>query len=101
LAAQQPSNLAAQSKAEELRSLENNRAALRQRTLKAGTIEFNGGTIDCVVRNVSDTGAQLEVASPVGIPGEFNLLISGNIAKRPCRVAWVKDKRIGVAFKQG
>jgi hypothetical protein len=99
LAQQQPSTGDAQPSAEELRSLENNRIAPRQRTLKAGTIEFNGGTIDCVVRNVSDTGAQLEVASPVGIPGEFNLMISGNIAKRPCRVAWVKDKRIGVAFK--
>jgi hypothetical protein len=101
LAEQQPSNADGQPKPEEIRSLENNRAAPRQRTLKAGTIEFNGGTIDCVVRNISDTGAQLEVVSPVGIPGEFNLLISGNIAKRPCRVAWVKDKRIGVAFKPG
>jgi hypothetical protein len=44
-------------------------------------------------------GAALEVASPVGIPAEFNLLISGNIAKRPCRVVWVRDKRIGVAFR--
>ncbi|HEX9589917.1 MAG TPA: PilZ domain-containing protein [Bradyrhizobium sp.] len=81
--------------------MENNRAAPRQRTLKAGTIEFSGSTIDCVVRNISETGAALEVASPVGIPAEFNLLISGNVAKRPCRVVWVKDKRIGVAFKSG
>ncbi len=101
LAEQQPSNVDGQPKPEELRSLENNRAAPRQRTLKAGTIEFSGSTIDCVVRNISETGAALEVASPVGIPAEFNLLISGNVAKRPCRVVWVKDKRIGVAFKSG
>jgi len=100
-AGQQPSTAEAQAKAEELRSLENNRIAPRQRTLKAGTIEFSGSTIDCVVRNISDGGAALEVASPVGIPAEFNLLISGNIAKRPCRVVWVKDKRIGVAFTPG
>ena len=43
----------------------------------------------------------LEIASPVGIPPEFNLLISGSIDKRPCRVVWVKDKRIGVAFTAG
>lgn len=101
LAEQQPSNPDGQPKPEELRSLENNRAAPRQRTLKAGTIEFSGSTIDCVVRNISATGAALEVASPVGIPAEFNLFISGNIAKHPCRVVWVKDKRIGVAFKPG
>jgi PilZ domain len=99
LAEQQSSNVGEQPKTGELRNLENNRAALRQRVFKAGTIEFSGSTIDCVVRNISETGAALEVASPVGIPAEFNLLISGNIAKRPCRVVWVRDKRIGVAFR--
>ena len=101
LAEQQSSNVDAVPKPEELRNLENNRIAPRQRTLKAGTIEFSGSTIDCVVRNISETGAALEVASPVGIPAEFNLVISGNIAKRQCRVVWVKDMRIGVAFKPG
>jgi len=37
----------------------------------------------------------------VGIPGEFNLLISGNSPNVPAGLAWVKDKRIGVAFKPG
>ncbi len=97
-AEQQPSNADAQPGPEEVRSLENSRAAPRQRVLKAGKIEFSGGSIDCVIRNVSETGAALEVASPVGIPAEFNLMISGNIAKRPCRVVWVRDKRIGVTF---
>jgi hypothetical protein len=45
--------------------------------LKAGIIEFNGGTIDCFLRNVLETGAALEVVRPLGIPGEFRLLISG------------------------
>lgn len=79
--------------------LENNRAAQRQRVLKAGTIDFNGSTIDCVVRNVSLTGAALEVASPVGIPDEFNLRISGDQNLHHCRVAWRTDKRLGVAFQ--
>lgn len=99
LAGQQPSKVDEQPKAEELQSLANNRAAPRQRILKAGSIEFSGGAIDCVVRNISETGAALEVASPVGIPPEFNLVMSGNIAKRSCRVVWVRDKRIGVAFR--
>ena len=98
LAEQPSSDVDRQPKPEELRSLRDNRAP-RQRVLKAGTIEFSGGTIDCVVRNISETGAALEVASPVGIPAEFNLMISGNTAKRPCQVVWVRDKRIGVTFK--
>jgi hypothetical protein len=99
LTGQQSSNADGEPKTEELQSLANNRAAPRQRTLKAGSIEFSGGTIDCVVRNISATGAALEVASPVGIPAEFNLMISGNTVRHPCRVVWVKDKRIGVAFR--
>lgn len=81
--------------------LDSNRAAPRQRVLKSATIEFNGGTIDCVVRNVSETGAALEVASPLGIPSEFNLLIPGNRLKHHCRVVWRKEKRIGVTFGSG
>jgi hypothetical protein len=81
-----------------LQVLENNRAALRHRVLKSGAIEFDGGVIDCVVRNISQTGAALEVASPLGIPETFNLVVSADHARYRCRVAWRKDKRIGVAF---
>lgn len=81
-----------------LQVLEHNRAATRQRVLKSGSIEFHGGTIDCVVRNISETGAALEVVSPLGIPETFNLVITGDHSSRPCKVAWRKDKRIGVAF---
>lgn len=94
---QQPA-AAGQSSLESLQVLENNRAARRQRVLKSASIEFDGGVIDCVIRNISETGAALEVASPLDIPETFDLVISGDHASRPCKVAWRKDKRIGVAF---
>jgi len=72
------------------------RIAARRRVLKGGKIEFGGGTIDCTVRNLSDTGAALDVPSPVGIPAEFNLVVDGT--PRPCRVVWRKEKRIGITF---
>jgi hypothetical protein len=90
---------AGQAAQEALQVLENNRAALRHRVLKSGSIEFNGGVIDCLVRNISETGAALEVASPLGIPETFNLVIAGDHSSRRCQVAWRKDKRIGVAFR--
>jgi hypothetical protein len=83
---------------EPLQVLDNNRAAPRHRVLKAGSIEFNGGVIDCTVRNISDTGAALQVATPLGVPDTFWLLIPGDHARRHCRVAWRRDRRIGVAF---
>jgi ASC-1-like (ASCH) protein len=71
----------------------------RQRILKAGTIAFDGSTIDCVVRNISATGAALEVESQLGIPPVFNLVISAERFSERCRVLWRKEKRIGVVFE--
>jgi len=75
-----------------------NRVAQRLRVLKTGKIEFSGAAIDCTVRNLSSTGAALEVASPVGIPADFTL-VTGDRIKRISRVVWHKEKRIGVTFK--
>ena len=74
------------------------RIASRKRVLKAGTIEFGGGAIDCTVRNLSETGAALSVESPVGIPSEFNLIVAADKVKRGCKVAWRKENRIGISF---
>jgi PilZ domain len=74
------------------------RIANRQRVLKAGKIEFGGGAIDCTVRNISATGAALDVTSPVGIRAQFTLVTEGN--RLPCHIVWRKVKRIGIAFDQ-
>ena len=70
----------------------------RHRVLKAGTIEFGGGGLDCTVRNLSETGAALEVVTPLFIPDRFTLFIPSDQFKRPCHIVWRKEKRIGVAF---
>jgi hypothetical protein len=71
----------------------------RHRTLKSGHIAFNrAGTIDCRVRNLSPIGACLEVASQVGIPDEFVLLIDSDRLKQVCRVIWRKPNQLGVEF---
>jgi hypothetical protein len=76
--------------------MEEHRISTRHRVLKAGTIEFGGGAIDCTVRNMSATGAALDVTSPLGIPAQFTRVTDGN--HTPCRVVWGKEKRIGVTF---
>jgi hypothetical protein len=55
--------------------MEGNRIAPRRRVLKAGSIEFGGGAIDCTIRNISETGAALEVVSPLYIPDRFTLVV--------------------------
>jgi hypothetical protein len=74
------------------------RIAPRRRMFKAGTIEFGGGGIDCTVKNLSDTGAALEVLSPLYIPDRFTLLVPTDQFKRRCHVVWRKERRMGIAF---
>lgn len=77
------------------------RRAPRQRVIKGAHISFKerGAAIDCVVRNLSDSGACLKVESPVGIPETFDLVIETDQSVRPCRVVWRKDTQIGVEFR--
>jgi hypothetical protein len=74
------------------------RTAQRRRMLKAGTIEFGGGGIDCIVRNLSETGAALEVVTPLFIPDRFTLFVPSDQFKRPCHIVWRRETRIGIAF---
>jgi hypothetical protein len=83
----------------EVHAVDEHRTAPRRRLLKSGRIAFGGGTIDCTVRNLSETGAALEVSSPVGIPEHFTLLIEPNHIRVPCHVVWRTDTRIGVRFE--
>lgn len=68
------------------------------RVLKAGSIEFGGTAIDCTVRNIPETGAALEVASPLYIPDRFTLVVQTSQLKRPCHTVWRKESWIGVTF---
>jgi diguanylate cyclase (GGDEF)-like protein len=81
--------------------MQDRRAETRRRILKEGKILFNGrrSAIDCVLRNFSPTGACLEVASPVGLPDTFELLIDGETQPRASASIWRRDNKIGVAFQ--
>jgi PilZ domain-containing protein len=71
----------------------------RLRTLKGGSIIFGLALgIDCVIRNMSKTGACLQVESPARIPTDFTLLIKPELLKRNCQIAWRSADRIGVRF---
>lgn len=68
--------------------------------LKQARMSFNGGrsTIDCVLRNLSDTGALLKVTSPLGVPDRFELVLLTEERALPCRVVRRAAEEIGVAF---
>ena len=80
-------------------AVDEKRKAPRHRTLKAGSIRFNrSGGIDCRVRNLSPAGACLEVASQLGIPDDFTLVIDVDHFLHSCHVIWRTATRMGVVF---
>jgi hypothetical protein len=55
----------------------------------------------CVLSDISDTGARLDVEDVNVVPERFMLLLSGTgSARRSCRVIWRGDAQIGVAFEK-
>lgn len=75
------------------------RRSPRQRAYKGGTISFGTyPSVGCIIRNLSTTGACLEVQSTANIPNHFTLLIKPELLKRSCQVAWSDNQKIGVHF---
>ena len=76
------------------------RGGNRIRMLKGGVIAFSGrhATIPCVVRDISEGGARLQVAQGSAIPDTFELIIELDGLEVPCQIAWRKAYEVGVSF---
>ena len=74
------------------------RSVPRYKVLKGATLAFGGNGVDCTVRNLSSSGAAIDVASPAVLPPSLVLVIEADQFIRRCRPVWRSDKRVGVAF---
>ena len=79
------------------------RVAPRLKALLAAKISFNNGqsALDCLIRNLSDTGAKLIVSAAVTLPECFDLIIAQKSVTRRARIAWRRGEEIGVRFEAG
>ena len=56
---------------------------------------------ECILSDVSDAGARIEVDGAQPLPDTFVLFLSQNgAARRGCRVAWRDRKHTGVKFER-
>lgn len=74
------------------------RIATRRNLLKGGAISFGRDKITCAVRNISKTGARLEITRSIDLPDAFTLVIEMEHAERKCEVVWRKQNIVGVRF---
>jgi hypothetical protein len=77
--------------------LHEKRISPRRNASIEAVIGFGRTRMACIVRNVSDGGAKLEVTSVRGVPDTFDLHVPNHRPQR-CRVAWRSLKELGVAF---
>jgi hypothetical protein len=70
----------------------------RNVTIEAA-LAFDAGRkrVDCIIRNISEGGAKIEVARVSILPSTFDLLLPGH-APQPCRVVWRALREVGVEF---
>lgn len=79
--------------------LNEKRIAPRKRVLKGAFIVLGekAPKLECTVRNMSDTGALVQVSSTFGLPSNFELIVDSHRLK--CQVVWRTDTKIGVKFE--
>ena len=70
----------------------------RKLVLMSGAVQFAGSTINCLICDISISGAALEITNPGDIPDRFNLVFKADGTHIPCHVVWREGGRIGVAF---
>ncbi len=66
----------------------------------AWLVPEDGQRCDCVITNISDRGAHINIADSDAIPDSFLLLLAENgSTHRRCRVIWRKPREVGVKFE--
>jgi len=77
------------------------RESPRDKVIYGGIAEIgeDGASRDCVVRNISETGASLEFKNAVRLPNEqISLTIARKGRSFLARIIWWRDNFVGVAF---
>jgi len=77
------------------------RQSARDKVIYGGVAEVgdHGATRECVVRNISETGAHLEFSNVIKLPKEqMSLTIARKGRSFLAKIIWWRDNFVGVAF---
>ena len=79
---------------------EDKRGASRRRVLKGAIVAFNDrrSTLPCIVRDLSLSGARLEVKGSISAPDTFILIVELDGLEADCAVVWRKGVELAVRF---
>jgi hypothetical protein len=73
----------------------------RSTVFKSAKVILAGrSAVNCIVRNLSNQGACLQLTSTADLPAEFDLSFDTGRKMRNCRIAWRTLTNVGVSFEQ-
>ncbi len=83
-----------------MNEIDDRRSSQRRRTVLKGRVLLNNrsSVLDCTVRDLSDTGAQLTFADFSLLPLDFELEIPSRDLRIQARVMWSRGTNHGVRF---
>jgi len=72
----------------------------RPRVLLAGRLIHGdaGLTIDCTIRDRTESGARLKLSGPAVLPPRMTLIEIGSGVAHECEITWKRFPEIGVSF---
>lgn len=78
----------------------NRRLEPRRRVARTATIADQAALtpVPCVILDVSNSGARLDVPASATVPHRFKLMIDADASERICDVVWRRGNAIGVRF---
>ena len=81
--------------------MQDRRERVRDKVFLGGVAEINdrGSTMDCVVRNFSETGACVEFDTSARLPEKMQLTIAHKGRSFLARLIWRHANRVGLAFR--
>lgn len=79
--------------------MQERRKSFRSRVLKSAKIVVGSSSvIDCVVHNLTNVGARVEVSNSASLPENIHLTFDRGRSLRPCRIIWRKVDATGLEF---
>src|SRR5262245_16316068 len=79
---------------------DNRRITQRQKSFLQGRIYFNNrrSSIDCLIRDYSETGARLKFSETITVPEAIELFVPNREETYRARVQWRSGNEMGIAF---
>lgn len=79
-------------------SMEEKRKYPRTEISEPAYVSSGGSVMSCMVRNISAEGAAIDIENPAFVPARFRLVMANDSSVYECRIAWIRQKRIGLTF---